>query len=471
MTQTPVFRSVAVATPLADRCAADPRLRMRRDGELRGASVVYWMQRSQRARDNAALDFAIETADALGLPVHVFFAPVPFFPRANLRAYDFLFRGVPDLAREVRARGASFVFRVFPDHDLAAFAREVQAALVVGDENPLRETEAWRQEAARRLAVPFVTVDADVVVPTACFPKQEFAARTLRPKHRALLDTFLAAPTTPRRARVAAKAPPPSLDPDAAAVPEAWRIDRSVPPVRSVPSGPVAARAALDAFLAERLTGYAETRNRPDLDACSRLSAYLHFGHLGPAEVARAVRAADAPQADREAFLEELLVRRELAINFAARNPDYDRLQGCPAWALRTLDAHRRDPRPFLYDAATLRDARTHDPLWNAAQREMTRSGRMHGYCRMYWAKKLLEWTPSPEAAFEIATDLNDARQLDGRDPNGYAGIAWAIGGLHDRPWFERPVFGAVRYMNAAGAARKFDVDAYVRRVDALPQP
>ena len=167
-----------------------------------------------------------------------------------------------------------------------------------------------------------------------------------------------------------------------------------------------------------------------------------------------------------------MIVRRELAINYVARNPRYDQLAGCHDWARKTLAEHIKDPRPHLYTEAQLENAETHDDLWNAAQREMVLTGRMHGYLRMYWAKKILEWTPKPEVAFDIAVRLNDRYFLDGRDPNGYTGIAWAIGGKHDRPWGpQRPIFGLIRYMAYSGCARKFDVKAYVRRIDRIEMP
>ncbi len=455
---------------LARRVTADPRLRLRRDGpESDGARcVVYWMQRAQRADGNPALDLAIELANARGLPVIVFLAPVPFFPRANLRAYTFLFGGIPDLAREVESRGCRFVYRPFPAHDLRDFCDEVRPALVVGDENPLRETERWRQLAAERLAVPLVTVDTECLVPSAHFPKAEYAARTLRPKYHRVLASWLTKPTR-TRARVPASFAIRGEDPAKASVPKGWKIDRSVAPVTTFDPGPTAARRALDQFLEERLAGYATTRNKPDLLGTSRLSPYLHFGHLGPQQVAWAVHESGAPAVDIEAFLEEFLVRRELAINYVLRNPQYDTLAGAPSWAQKTLDQHRADPRPYLYDAAELREARTHDDLWNATQREMVLSGHMQGYLRMYWVKKILEWTASPEDAYSIAIAMNDAFELDGRDPNGYCGIAWGIGGVHDRPWGPaRPIFGMIRFMSGASTGRKFDKAAYLARVDAL---
>ena len=448
----------------------DPRIRVRRDGDApsRARCIVYWMQRSQRGLDNPALDIAVEAANRLALPLAVHFGLHPGYPRANERHYAFLLDGLPETARRCEARGAAFVFRPYPDHSLIRFCDEVRPALVVGDENPLREAESWRRSAARSLTVPFWTVDGDVIVPSCHFERDEYMARTLRPKIAKLLPRYLVARRAPR-CRTAWKRSdrPRSAEIDPVAILESLPFDRSARPVPGPRGGTAAGLRALRRFLATRLAGYDADRNDPAIRGTSELSAYLPFGHLGPLRVALAVRRAKAPRAAKEAFLEELIVRRELAVNFVTRNPDYDRLAGGPAWGIRALRRHARDPRPALYEEAVLESGLTGDRLWNAAQLEMVSTGRMHGYMRMYWAKKILEWTPTPEIAFEVAVRLNDRYELDGRDPNGYAGIAWAIAGKHDRPWPpERPVLGFVRPMSAAGAARKFDVGAYIARVE-----
>ncbi len=428
------------------------------------------MQRAQRATDNPALDAAIAAANELQRPVAVFFGLHPKYPNASERHYAFLIQGLEETKRRIEARGAAFVFRPFPDHDLLRFCAEVKPSLVVGDENPMREPEAWRQSAARKLTVPFWTVDADVVVPSKLFPKEEYAARTIRPKLSKLLPVFLRQPENPQaRYRWNEKDKPASREIDPARLLKDLPLDRSAAPVSSFRGGTSEGMRLLRRFINERLANYDTARNQPHLAGTSELSAYLHFGHLGPLTIALAVSEAEAPVAAKAAFLEELIVRRELAINFVARNPDYNRLAGCPEWARRTLAEHADDPRPYLYTEAQLESAETHDPLWNAAQMEMVVTGRMHGYMRMYWAKKILEWTRAPEEAFEIAVRLNDRYELDGRDPNGYTGVAWAIGGKHDRPWApRRAVFGLIRYMSADGCARKFDTRAYIERVNKL---
>jgi deoxyribodipyrimidine photo-lyase len=451
---------------------SDPRVLARKSGpaDPDGKCVVYWMQRAQRGIDNPALDVAIEAANLLQKPVLVFFGLHPGYPNANLRHYSFLIEGVAGIKAAVERRGALFVFRPFPSHDLIRFCEEVRPSLVIGDENPMREPESWRRSAAAKLRVPLWTVDADVIVPSRFFPKEEFAARTLRPKIHRLLPAFLTPLKNPKAVvKWGTGRVPATETPDEKELLARLPLDRSAEPVNYYKGGSAAGMKLLKAFLNEGLSRYDADRNQPDLPGLSSMSAYLHFGHLGPHTIALAVRDADASPAAKDAFLEELIVRRELSINFVLRNPRYDRLAGCPEWGLKTLREHEQDEREHLYALEEFESAVTHDPLWNAAQLEMVVSGKMHGYMRMYWAKKILEWTRTPEEAFDAAVTLNDRYELDGRDPNGYTGIAWAIGGKHDRPWPPaRPVFGLIRYMNDNGCARKFDVKAYIRKIETL---
>jgi deoxyribodipyrimidine photo-lyase len=426
------------------------------------------MQRAQRALDNPALDTAIEAGNLLGKPVVVFFGLVPY-PNANLRHYHFMLQGLADTAARLGKRNAGFVLRRHPDCDLAAFCEEARAALVVGDENPLRAPERWRQQLAARLRAPFWTVDADVIVPTKLIPKEQFAARTIRPRIHAVLEQFMTPGREPR-ARIAWK-PPRGLRSLRVShdLLEHFPVDRRTQPVSTFHGGTSEALKALDRFIGHRLAGYAERRNKPELVGTSQLSPYLHFGHIGPRAVALAVRDAGARAADRDAFLEEMIVRRELAVNFCRYNPRYDSIQCAEPWAMRTLQEHARDPRPYFYTERQLENAETHDPLWNAAQRQMVLTGWMHGYVRMYWAKKILEWSPDAATAFEIAVRLNDRYELDGRDPNGYAGIAWGIAGKHDRAWGpSRPIYGMVRYMSFASTSRKFNSKLYLEQVKRL---
>jgi deoxyribodipyrimidine photo-lyase len=221
-------------------------------------------------------------------------------------------------------------------------------------------------------------------------------------------------------------------------------------------------------FIKNKLSDYDRGRNDPNRDAQSRLSPYLHFGQISAQRVALEVLKNGAQGPNRDAFLEELIVRRELADNYCYYNPDYDNFQGFPDWAKKSLKEHRKDKRDYVYTYKQFEEGKTHDSLWNAAQKEMVKTGKMHGYMRMYWAKKILEWTDTPEQAQKIAIDLNNKYELDGRDPNGYTGIAWSIGGVHDRAWFNRPIFGKIRFMSAKGAQSKFDVNAYISKVETL---
>lgn len=447
-----------------EKIGMNPRVRVRRAGtpDPEGSCVVYWMQRSQRGLDNLALDVAVEAANALGKPAVVFFAPVPFYPNANLRPYRFLVEGIPDIAAEVEKRNIGFVLRRYPDHSLLKFCEEVKPALVVGDENPMREPERWRKIAAKKLRVPLWTVDSDVIVPSRLIEKEQYAAFHLRRKLEAQLARFLVKPANPR-AKTRWKNPlkvqslPADFD-----VTEGWELDRFVSPASTFKGGTREALRLLREFVNKKLKTYAKDRNHPELDGTSRLSPHLHFGHISPLTIALAVRDADAPKTAKESFINELLVWRELAINFVTYNPNYDNFESGENWAQRTLAEHASDPRPYLYSERQLENAETHDPLWNAAQRQMATVGWMHNYMRMYWGKKILEWSRTPAEAYRIAVALNDKYELDGRDPNGYAGIAWSIVGKFDRPWFNRPIFGQVRYMSGESTGRKFDSRRYI---------
>jgi deoxyribodipyrimidine photo-lyase len=448
----------------------DPRITVRKPGapNPEGECVLYWMQRAQRVVDNPALDVAVEVGNELGKPVVVFLAPVPFYPHANLRHYRFLGGGIPDIEEGLRRRNVGFVLRTYPDHSLAKICEQVRPAIVIGDENPLRETEHWRVRAAQQLKVPLWTVDADVVVPSRLLGKEHYGARTIRPRLQGLLAQFLV-PAKAVDARVPWNKPwtlhSLSAHEDFTA---GWSLDRSVSKIQNCDGGTKNALRVLADFVTHGLQNYPRDRNHPELSGTSRLSPYLHFGHIGPLTIAHAVQGASASAAAKQAFLEQLIVRRELSVNFVRYNSRYDSFECLEAWADRSFARHSGDHRPIVYREEQLEHAETHDPLWNAAQKQMVLTGWMHNYLRMYWAKKILEWSPSVATAYQRAVWLNDRYELDGRDPNGYAGIAWAIVGKHDRPWFERPVFGEVRYMSLASTGRKFDSKNYIAQIEKL---
>ena len=457
--------------------AAHPRITVRRPGPPRknAKSVVYWMQRAMRIRDNAALDVAIEAANLLGLPVVVYFRVIPNFPNANLRHYHFLQQGLRDAAEDAAERGVGFVVRRAPEEQIEAFLEETQAALLIGDENPCREPERWRQALARKIGIPFFTVEADVVVPSRIFNRSFALLHHFRPHLQRELPKFLVAPKKiePLRAWKPKKSLPAcDLSKDITA--GFTKLDRSIKPVDSFTGGTRAALKRLDEFIRRDLAAYDETRNHPETDGTSRLSPHLHFGNIGPLTVALAVEnaagAGKVSSETRKRFLDQLIGWRELSVLFVRHEPNYDNWESAAPWARKSLLEHAKDPRPYRYTLEQLERGETHDDLWNAGQRQMVQTGWMHNFLRMYWAKKILEWAPSAEAAFEWAVLLNDRYELDGRDPNGYANIAWAIVGRHDRPWFNRPVYGLIRPMTSASFGKKFDAAAYIRRQSLPPR-
>jgi deoxyribodipyrimidine photo-lyase len=458
------------------KLADQTRVLVRRGGPPRadGKCVVYWMQRAMRILDNPALDIAIAAGNILRLPVVVYFSVIPNYPKANLRHYHFMAQGLRDVAEDAAERGVGFVLRRHPDNSLEAFLEEMNAALLIGDENPCREPERWRAVLAKCLKLPFWTVDADVVVPSRVFGKAFFLLHHLRPRLTAELPKYLVSskkiePHQPWRPKKA----PASFDVQDDLTRGFTKLDRSVGPVDTFTGGTHAAMKRLREFVARDLADYDTKRNHPETRGTSQLSPYLHFGNIGPLTIALAVEAAakqrkiSAPTRDR--FLDQVIGWRELSVLFVKYNPDYDSWESAEPWAHKTLLEHTRDDRP-RYSFQQLERAETGDELWNAAQRQMVDTGWMHNMMRMYWGKKILEWAPDPARAVEWAVILNDRYELDGRDPNGYAGIAWAIVGKHDRPWFNRPIFGLVRTMTAASFSKKFNADAYIRQNDGQPK-
>jgi deoxyribodipyrimidine photo-lyase len=426
------------------------------------------MSRDQRTRDNWALIRAQEMALERGVPLVVLFCLASSFLGAGRRQYAFMIKGLQEVALSLERRGIPLVLLTgAPEGVLPPWLKRQGVQALVTDFDPLRIKRAWQEGVCRQVGIPVHEVDAHNIVPCrALSQKQEYGAYTIRPKiHRMLSECLEEYPSLPDR--------PGAWRRELPEIPWAKLIaqtgDPAVPEVSWVRPGEQAAQAALDRFIAGGLARYGAERNDPTREGQSGLSPYLHFGQLSAQRVALAVMKADAALEAKEAFLEELIVRRELADNYCLYNGAYDRFAGFPEWARKTLDQHRGDRREFLYPREALESAETHDELWNAAQQEMVRQGRMHGYLRMYWAKKILEWTESPEVAQETAIALNDRYELDGRDPNGYAGIAWSIGGVHDRAWNERGVFGKIRYMSYSGCKTKFNIRRYVARIASLP--
>ena len=458
------------------RWSGDSRVTVRRAGvpDPNGRCVVYWMQRAQRGVDNHAIDVAAQVANLLGLPLVVYFAGISNFPHANLRHYVFLNQGLPDIEADLAARNISFVMRRAPHESHERLLEDVHAAFLIGDENPMREPERWRRELASRIKIPFWTVDTDVVVPSKLLEKAQYGAYTIRPRLYRLLPEYLH-PFENLHVEDAWKRPrgfyADSIHED---MTRDWKdLDRSVAPVGGWKGGTHAGVKRLKLFTEQLLERYDEQRNHPETDGTSGMSPYLHFGHVGPITIALAVDAAVKAnprlKAARDSYFNELIVWRELAVNFVRFTPKYDSPECADAWAQATIAAHARDERQPLYTLDQLESGRTYDDLWNAGQAQMVRYGWMHNYVRMYWAKKILEWTPDVATAMKYAIHLNDKYFLDGRDPNGYAGIAWAILGKFDRAWGERAVFGKIRYMSGASTGRKFNSKKYIEQMELLP--
>ncbi len=436
----------------------------------RSGPVVYWMARDQRAADNWALLHAAALARAAGAPLLVLCVLPPDVPPPPLRQLEFRLQGLAETEKNLRDQGLPLLVAAGdPAAVVPEFLTRTGAGVCVADFDPMPGGRAAREAVAAAWSGGLLEVDAHNVVP--CFfasPKHEYAAATFRPKLLRLLPEFLEPFPDPPAFPAANLAGFPSVD--WAALRRSLAADPAVPAVAHVSPGPAAGRAVLAAFLADRLPAYADRRNDPNAGATSGLSPYLHFGQLAPQRAALdALAAKGRAPAGAEAFLEELIVRRELADNHCLYAPACDTFAALPDWAKKTLAAHAGDPRPYTYGVRDFEAAATHSRLWNAAQRQLLREGRIHGYLRMYWAKKILEWSAAPEEALATALYLNDRHALDGNDPNGVVGVLWSVGGLHDRPWATRPVFGQIRYMNERGCRRKFDVDAYVARHGGEP--
>ena len=456
-------------TTTASRRIHDARVRpLDERPPRRGRFVLYWMQQSQRADGNHALEYAVQRANALALPLRVGFGLTDEYPEAAERHYRFMLEGLRQTARALAARGIPLVARFGPP-DALALQLAAGAAELICDRGYLRHQRRWREAVAAAAPCPVTQVEADVVVPIAVASrKAEWAARTLRPRINARLDEFLIALRPTPLARRGGAAAAPGLDlRNVDRLLAGMRLDRSVPPVSHLfRGGTDQARTRLRSFVAGPLRRYRAARQRPEEAVVSHLAMYLHFGQISPIEIALAARRATrAGRDDVAAFIEELIVRRELAANFVAHNDAYDAFRAVPAWARATLRAHASDPRRPRYTRAELERAATADPYWNAAMREMRYTGYLHNQMRMYWGKKILEWSAEPAIAHATALALNNRYLLDGRDPSSFANVGW-IFGLHDRPWPERPVFGSVRSMTAGGLERKSNIAAYVKAVN-----
>ncbi|WP_235282945.1 deoxyribodipyrimidine photo-lyase [Methanosarcina sp. 1.H.T.1A.1] len=458
------------------------RIRTLKPGKSGEGPVVYWMSRDQRVEDNWALLFSRAIAQEADVPVAVVFCLTEEFLGAGRRHYEFMLKGLQELEVALSRKKIPFFFlEGDPGQRIPHFVTKCGAGTLVTDFSPLRVKAEWIEKVRSEIKIPFFEVDAHNVVPCwEASPKQEYAAHTFRPKLYGHLSEFLEEF--------------PELEPNSksseisscngmqeilsniqdsgikAFLPEeiSGKDNDSLFEPEHFKPGEKAARKVMESFLAERLDSYNALRNDPTRNGVSGLSPYLHFGQISAQRVALEVEKAKTDPESKKAFLDEILVWKEIADNFCYYNPLYDSFESFPNWAKESLNAHRQDRRKYLYTPEEFEAGKTHDPLWNASQMELLRTGKMHSYMRMYWAKKILEWSESPEKALEIAICLNDRYELDGRDPNGYAGIAWSIGGVHDRAWKEREVIGKIRYMSYEGCKRKFDVNLYIAKYSVL---
>jgi len=435
---------------------------------IKEGPVVYWMSRDQRAYDNWALTYAAETARERGAALAVVFNLVPEFLGATQRHYEFMLAGLEETSRALAGLNIPMaILTGEPAVEIPKLVSKYKVGLLVTDFSPLKIKRRWSEDVLKNVDIAVHEIDAHNIVPCRTVSdKQEYAAYTIRPKINRVLDEYLTG--FPKLEKQTISWPGKVKPIDWSRLRNSLKVDESVVPVDWLKPGSAAAKEVLKRFIDKRLLLYDEKRNDPNRSYQSDLSPYLHFGQISAQRIALEIRRAETDESNREAFLEELIVRRELADNFCFYNENYDNTGGFPGWAVKTLTEHRHDKRDFLYSREQLEAAETHDELWNAAQLEMVKRGKMHGYMRMYWAKKILEWTATVEDAMEFAIYLNDRYELDGRDPNGYAGIAWSLGGVHDRAWSEREIFGKIRYMSYNGCKRKIDVAGYIAKVNDL---
>ena len=481
----------------------DLRIRRANDQPIRpGAYVLYWMVTARRAQANYALDRALEHARTLGLGLVVFEPLRVAYPWASTRLHQFVLDGMRDNQRAFAVPGVTYLPYLEPAPGAGAGLLEAlaaAAAVVVTDDFPCFFLPRMVAAAAARLPVAVEAVDGNGLIPLRATDHAYPTAYAFRRHIQTSLQSHLFARPAAEPFDAPLPFPRPTLP---AGIAQRWPdafswldrggslaslpIDQHVAPV-TLRGGAVAARARLEAFVEERLSNYIDGRNDPVDDVTSGLSPYLHFGHVSAHEVFHRVMHSQGwlghlPPGGRgaregwwgvspaaESFLDQLVTWREVGFNMCAHRPDHDHYASLPAWALATLARHADDPREAVYTRDEFDGARTHDPLWNAAQRQLTREGRMHNYLRMLWGKKILQWSATPEDALHTMTDLNNRYALDGRDPNSYSGIFWTLG-RYDRPWGpEREVFGTIRYMSSENTARKVRVKEYLARYGDSP--
>lgn len=439
----------------------DQRVRKLNKEQVKSGPIVYWMSRDQRMNHNWALLYAQMIAKKQKQPLVVVFALADKFLQATIRQYGFMIRGLLQLQTDFNTKNIEmFILKGEPQIEVVKFIKKNKIGALITDFDPLKIKIKWRNFVKNKINCAFFEVDAHNIIP--CWQasnKQEYAAYTFRPKVEKLLDKYLTSfPILKKQNYKFNKKAKLNNFNDLI---KNLEIDFDVSEIDWLKPGEKNAKKQLKNFINKKLHNYEQDRNDPNLDAQSNLSPYLHFGQICSQTIVLEINKVKGSFKSKKAFLEELIVRKELSDNFCFYNKNYDNYKSFPKWAMKTLNNHNDDKREYIYSKKQLEQTQTHDELWNAAQNQMIQIGKMHGYMRMYWAKKILQWTKDYKQAQRIAIYLNDKYELDGRDPNGYTGIAWSIGGVHDRAWPKRPVFGKVRYMSYNGAKSKFDVKNY----------
>lgn len=432
--------------------------------DQKSGTIVYWMSRDQRANDNWSLIFAQKLADKYESELLVCFNLLENFLGATRRHFGFMLRSLEQVKIDIEKKNIPFHI-LYGDavKNIIDFVNSNNAKALISDFDPLRIKQNWQKNILKEIEIPFYEVDTHNIVPCRiASDKQEYGARTIRKKIQSKLEEYLEEfPEVKKHnnSKEFFNRYSNELKYDLE------KYHKEPAEVDWLKPGEKEALKNLNDFIETKLDQYLENRNDPYLHGLSDMSPYIHFGQISAQRIALEVQNSGKNQESVEAYLEELIIRRELSDNFCLYNENYDKFEGFPAWAQTTLNVHREDKREYLYSLEQLEKYQTHDQYWNAAQKEMVDYGKMHGYMRMYWGKKILEWTENPETALDYAIYLNDKYELDGRDPNGYVGIAWSIGGVHDRGWTEREIFGKIRFMNDKGLKRKFNIDEYVNQI------
>jgi deoxyribodipyrimidine photo-lyase len=441
-----------------------------------GRYVLYWMQMFKRTTHNHALNFAIREANERKLPLVVYEGLKYYYPWASDRIHTFILEGVEEKRIEFAKLGIKYLFylqqdETSPKNTVAEIAKD--ACLIVTDDFPCFIIPKHNQVISQRAEIPVYAVDSNGIIPMSKFEKEEYGAYTIRPKIKRMLPDYLQFETDEKvivRADNLQVNCPDTRFENIAELVKNCAIDHSVKPSPIYHGGSLNGQKRLKYFISNILANYDKTRNEPSVDGSSRLSSYLHFGFLSVFEIYQAVENADVPKESKDAFLEELIVRRELSYNFTKFNDKYDSLASLPNWVQETMRKHIDDKRERIYSVEQMEAGKTGDELWNASQRELVQTGEIHNYVRMLWGKNVIGWTKNYEEAFAILEDFNNKYALDGRNPNSYAGILWCFG-KHDRPWMERPVFGMMRYMTSGSTGKKFNSKKYIEWTKTFVQP